>query len=261
MVHSLTLPATRRRAFAVWARWRREILASFAFTAAGLFATAVRDYANRTSIPHQRDSVVSLDRVIGFGTTPTERLQGWLYSGHPGVLDGFCLALHIAWFILPALLTAYVVFRRWDLVRSYAVARTGILYVSLIAFFLLPTEPPWMALDVHRVLAIGRDAPVNADWNTVAAFPSLHVAVPAVQAFWLRNNGMPRAALAFAAFTILTIFMAVYTGEHYVVDAIAGIALAYGMACLANSRWGGVGAWVDRVRTTAFSAQQTPRAD
>jgi hypothetical protein len=237
-LEALTFPASRRLSRRIWARWRREILASLAFTAAGLLAATLRDYANHTSIPHQRDSVASLDRLIGFGTTPTERLQGWLYSGHAGLLDGLCLALHISWFFAPALLTAYIVFRRWDLVPSYAIARTGILYVSLVAFFLLPTEPPWMALHVHRVLAMGHDAPVNADWNTVAAFPSLHVAVPAVQAFWLRSRGMGRLAAAFGVYTILTALMAVYTGEHYVTDALAGAALAYGMVRLSSVRWG-----------------------
>ena len=32
--------------------------------------------------------------------------------------------------------------------------------------------------------------------------------------------------------------MAVYTGEHYVTDALAGAALAYGMVRLSSVRWG-----------------------
>ena len=234
LTRPLTFPATRRLASRLWTSRRREIVACVAFPAAAMLAAAIRDLANRTPIPHQREYVIRVDRAIGFGTTPTERLQGWLYTGHASALDWASLALHISWFFVPALLTVYIIFRRWELVRSYAIARTGILFVALIPFFVVPTEPPWMALHVHRVLSIASDAPVNADWNTVAAFPSLHVAVPAVQALWLRRHGMTRLALVFAVYTVLTAAMAVYTGEHYVADVVAGVVLAFLMASLAS---------------------------
>jgi hypothetical protein len=226
---ALTFPATRRLVSRFQTRWGAELLTLGMFGLAGLGAETLRGYANRTSIPRQSESVIRLDRIIGLGATPTERLQSIPWAGHSDAIAWSFLALHISWFVVPALLTVYIVFARRELAWSYAIARTGILYVSLVFFLLLPTEPPWMALHVHRVLEVAGKAPVNADWNTVAAFPSLHVAVPAVQALWLRRQGMRKLAATFAVYALLTALMAVYTGEHYVTDAIAGVALAYFM--------------------------------
>ena len=192
-------------------------------------------------MPHQTDAIVSADRALGFGTTPTERLQSWIPTGPHDWVAWMMFVVHTAWFIIPGVLTLYLIFHHWDDLPSYAIARTGLLFAAVIFFVFLAVEPPWMALGVPRLLTGTYTAPLaRADPNPLAAFPSLHVAVPAVQAMWLWSKRMRRLAYAFAAFTLLTIFMSIYTGEHYLIDAIGGVALAYVMVRLSAVDFGRV---------------------
>ena len=68
----------------------------------------------------------------------------------------------------------------------------------------------------------------------VAAFPSLHVATQTQIAIWMRRRWRPGAIL----FTIAAFFVfigSMITGWHYLVDGIAGVALAFGS--YAASQW------------------------
>ncbi|MBF6600094.1 MAG: inositol phosphorylceramide synthase [Dehalococcoidia bacterium] len=195
-------------------------------------AFAFRDAALAAGFPKQTAVLTDIDRLLGSGITPTERLQAAFPYGTHGWFALLMVEMHTSWFYVPGALTLYVILWRWDDIVSYAVARSGILFVAVLFFVLVPAAPPWMALPVTRVIEhspLGRTTP---DPNPFAAFPSLHVAVPAVQAMWLWSKRMRRLAYVFAAYTLLTIFMSVYTGEHYLVDAIGGLALAYVMVRL-----------------------------
>jgi len=68
----------------------------------------------------------------------------------------------------------------------------------------------------------------------IAAFPSLHVATQTQIAIWMRNWWRPGAILfALAAFFVFIGSM--ITGWHYLIDSIAGVALAF--ASYAASQW------------------------
>jgi membrane-associated phospholipid phosphatase len=62
--------------------------------------------------------------------------------------------------------------------------------------------------------------------NLVAAFPSLHVAFPFLAFLALRRAFGRIGWLAFA-YTLIVSFSVVYTGDHWVVDLVAGAAYAY----------------------------------
>ncbi len=62
--------------------------------------------------------------------------------------------------------------------------------------------------------------------NPVAAFPSLHAAFPFLGFLAVREVFSRRAAWAVLAWCVAVWFSVVYLGEHYVVDVIAGVALA-----------------------------------
>jgi membrane-associated phospholipid phosphatase len=62
--------------------------------------------------------------------------------------------------------------------------------------------------------------------NLVAAFPSLHVAFPFLAFLALRRAFGPIAWLAFG-YTLLVAFSVTYTGDHWIIDIIAGMAYAY----------------------------------
>jgi len=186
----------------------------------------LRGIADDTGMPREQGAL-RLERLIGLGTTPTERLQDWLYSGSAQPFDWAMGLVHLSWFLLPEAITLYVLVFRWDLFPQLAALRLGVLYAGLIGFFMLPTEPPWMAVHVVRILEVVNGEPLKVDSNTLAALPSLHVAMPAAIAMWLWCVRLPRCASVFTVFAAATIFALVYLGEHYLVDALAGLVLAY----------------------------------
>lgn len=226
LARGLTFPATRAsfaRGFERWPLFR--LVAWPALFLASLPYIALRGFADDTGLPRQRVAL-GIDRALGFGVTPSERLQDWFFSGELSTFDWFWLLVHMSWFFVPGAITGYVLIFRWPLFRSLVSVRLGVLYVAALCFLLLPTEPPWMTTDVTRLLDLKAGTVLNVDTNPVAALPSLHVALPAALAIWARAVGMRRWGLFFAVHTGLTAFDVVYLGEHMVVDVVAGIALA-----------------------------------
>jgi hypothetical protein len=80
-------------------------------------------------------------------------------------------------------------------------------------------------------MAHGGSAKVFAAFG-IAAFPSLHVATQTLVAIWMRYAWRPGQILyGFAAFFVFIGSM--ITGWHYLIDGIAGVALAFGSYGLA----------------------------
>jgi len=224
----LTLPKTRRRVASVFRRW--PILLRLCCWGGMVVASwpyiFLRGAADDTGMPREK-AALAIERLIGFGRPLTERLQEWFYSGSLRPFDWVMLGSHTAWFFVPGLITLYIVVFRWELFPQLAAIRLGVLYAGLVGFFLLPTEPPWMACHVVRILEVKAGAPLDLDANLLAAMPSLHVALPAALTMWLWTVRIRPWALLFVLYTALTTVDVVYLGEHYLVDALAGVALAY----------------------------------
>ena len=243
----LTLPATRRRLRMLFERWPAipRLLAW-----AGLFIASwpyifLRGIADDTGMPRAK-FVLPIERVIGLGETPSERLQGWFYTGGLSAFDWSLLWVHTAWFFVPVIVTVYVLVFRWELFGQLATVRLGVLYAGLIGFFLFPTEPPWMTTDVVRLLDIRAGEVLSADTNPVAALPSLHVALPSAIAMWLWQVRINRWAVVITVYAAVTVFEVVYLGEHYVVDVAAGLLLAF--AVVRASRYWSLPIGRDRAR-------------
>ena len=60
----------------------------------------------------------------------------------------------------------------------------------------------------------------------MAAFPSLHVAFPFLAFLALRRAFGRIGWLAFG-YTMLVAFSVIYTGDHWIIDVVAGMAYAY----------------------------------
>lgn len=194
---------------------------------------ALRGIADDTGVPHQREYVLAFDRVLGFGATPTERLQDLLFVGELRAFEWLFIVAYVSFFFAPLALATYLVVTRWRLFPQFLVVCALTQYTALVVFLALPTEPPWLALGVTRIIELRETAPVQIDPNQLAAFPSLHVGLPAAFAFWLWSVRIRSLAWAFAAVTAGVAFAVVYFGEHYVVDVIAGIAIGFAAAWIA----------------------------
>jgi hypothetical protein len=84
----------------------------------------------------------------------------------------------------------------------------------------------------YQTLLQGRTGTINLVFG-VAAFPSLHVAFVTLVWLWMRRVSRV-AALVFCAFSILMFIGSIVTGWHYLVDSLAGVAMAVG--CYVGAR-------------------------
>jgi hypothetical protein len=215
-------------------------LVVLAFLAYGLAAKAVPDLGLTVHYTPQ----IEADRLLGFGSLPTTWLQSHLYDGTTGALEVFSIVMYSSHFFAPLIL-AFLLWAVWDR-RGFTDLLFGLLAVSVlgeITFLLAPTAPPWLAGDsgliphVHHVikqglydlgfteLAARKDDP--ASYNVVAAVPSLHAAWPVIGLLVIRKHRMPAWLFAAqAALLVGVIFAIVYTGEHYLVDAVVGVLYA-----------------------------------
>jgi hypothetical protein len=188
---------------------------------------------------------IDVDRILGLGTLPTTWLQDHLYGGGTGPLEIVSLVMYVSHFLAPLLL-AFLLWAVWEK-RGFADLLFGLLAVSILAditFVLAPTAPPWLAAqhgliepvqpiltnalyDVH-LNALAEHKGDASSYNIVAAIPSLHAAWPVICLLVIRKYRLPRWLFATQmAIAIGVLFAIVYTGEHYLIDAIVGIAYAF----------------------------------
>jgi PAP2 superfamily len=241
-------------AFALYAnrggRFVRDWIPVFlAFLCYGLVAKAVPDLGLQVHYTPQ----IEIDEALGLGHLPTTWLQSHLYHGKTGALEIFSLLMYLSHFVAPVAL-ACLIWWRWP-GRGFGDLLYGIVMVSFlaeIAFLLAPTAPPWLAAEhglippVDPILKnslndLGLDELARAKgdaslYNVVAAVPSLHAAWPLIGLLVIRKHRLPGWLFCAQAFLTLGVcFAIVYTGEHYVVDILAGF--AFGLAAWWLVEW------------------------
>ena len=178
-----------------------------------------------------------------FGTVPTVWLQERLVDGTPQWWDALAALVYVTHFVAIPLLTAVAWFALRDRFREWVVAALTMSLVGIAGYVAYPAAPPWLASErgdigeVARISHVGWDVlhlevvgrlteAGQSGSNPVAAMPSLHAGAALLVALflWPSVSRIVRAALvAYAAAMALTL---VYTGEHYVVDVLAGWAVA-----------------------------------
>ncbi len=184
---------------------------------------------------------VRFDRALGGGVTPTNRLQRLLgRPGHVGPLEYGLSMVHWSWFIVPHGTLAYVLLRHRRVFERSAVMMAVCFDLGCVVYWLVPTAPPWWAGEhgsippVRRIMAEAGERFWGRLWqplysslqgNPFAAMPSLHFGTSVMAARVLSQVG-PAHATAGWAYALTLGFGLVYLGEHYVVDLLAGFALA-----------------------------------
>jgi membrane-associated phospholipid phosphatase len=163
-------------------------------------------------------------------------------------LHDYALSIvHWSWFMVPHGSMAYILLRHRDLYPRSAVLMAATFDLGCIVYWVLPTAPPWWAGEngnmprVRRIMVEAGDRFWGRLWrplydslegNPFAAMPSLHFGTSVMAARVLSAIGRGPAALGWSyAFTLG--FGLVYLGEHYLVDLLAGLALAEGVWRLA----------------------------
>ncbi len=235
-------------AAAFWQRRDSDFLLWSVYALVFVAFVLLRRYADEAGVPTSASYPISADRLLFAGTVPTVWLQARLYTpGAPRWLEYACMGVHMSYYFAPpaAALSLWLL-RRAVFVR-FVLALVGTYALGLLLHFVVPTAPPWLAAadgalpPIHRIMqetlagGIFDYGNAVAGGNDVAAMPSLHMAAAwliALAAWRMRRAAGVIASLYPAAM----LFALVYLGEHYVVDALAGMAVS-SLCWLLVPRW------------------------
>ncbi|WP_165966735.1 phosphatase PAP2 family protein [Actinomadura sp. 7K507] len=215
-----------------------------------------RGAADALGVPVHVASIAGIESALFGGEVPTVWLQEHLYRHPPWTAVWWevpITVVYVSHFVVPYVVGAWHWTRgaaRW---LFWSRRYVGVTVTALAIFILVPAAPPWMAARLDVIGPVQRTAgrgwsllgvdvaerlidTGQASVNLVAAMPSLHAAhaalVPAL--FWRGRGRTTRIALL--AYPAAMGFVLVVTGEHYVVDVLAGFALVAAV-CWACSRW------------------------
>jgi hypothetical protein len=195
----------------------------------------------------ESDSIIAVERTLFFGIVPTVELQRLFHD--PNQLSALNLvmsAVYLSHFLLPLGIGFFLWLKHRPIFFVYM---TALMLASFAAFFIaiaLPVAPPRFSGQYGEALA-ARDVMAdtfallgsepsswlygNINGNPIAAFPSLHAAYPFLAFLFVRRQ-FPKLAWPVLGYTFVVWFAVTYLGHHYVIDIIAGVALA-GLAYLA----------------------------
>jgi membrane-associated phospholipid phosphatase len=204
-----------------------------------LFAQ-LRALADEIGTPVQFAYAIQMEKALFLGWFPMTWLQDMFYShARLGILEGYTMFVYLSYFFVPHAVALAI--WRWDRqrFRQYVPAFLITIYIGLVVCALLPTAPPWMASEAGKIPTVyqivpdilNNEAPGlyqagenTAGTNAVAAMPSLHAAIPWLMVMACWNHRRVRWLAMWYAVSMS--FSVVYLGEHYFVDAMAGLAAA-----------------------------------
>ncbi|NYD58290.1 membrane-associated phospholipid phosphatase [Nocardioides marinisabuli] len=205
------------------------------------------DATNRLGFEVALTWPAQVDRTL-LGGVPTVWLQQHLVDGTTHWYDAAAALVYSTHFVAIPLLTAYVWFALRDRFVPLLASLLVFTVVGMTGYVVSPAAPPWLASQrgeigpVERVSHLGWEH-LHLDWisvltvsgqsgsNPVAAMPSLHAgsAMLVALVLWPVLGAAGRTlALGYVLVMGLTL---VYTGEHYVVDVVAGWLTAAAAAC------------------------------
>jgi membrane-associated phospholipid phosphatase len=228
-----------------WRRLLRVVLDWLPFTVVLMVYDLSRGLANTVSMPlHEHDIASAESRLFG-GSVPTVWLQHHLYSPHTvHWYDAVATLVYTTHFLATPMLAAVLWLRNRDIWVAYITRVIALSFAGLVTYVLFPEAPPWLAArdgfidPVSRLSARGwiwmhaghvqhlLDAAQRDGSNPVAAMPSLHTAFAAMIALFLAARMTSRWRHLLWLYPIAMGLVLIYTGEHYALDILAGIAYA-----------------------------------
>jgi membrane-associated phospholipid phosphatase len=215
----------------------------------------MRGIADDAGLPLHSTDLANADLTVALGLLPTQVLQD-AFRPAAGVDRVAILAtiVYMLHFVLP-LATGFALWL-WRRSQYYDFVAALILLslAGFMTYLLMPAAPPWY-LALHGQLngpdgqpvieylkpgafetlatALGFDGHYvysmtfgSANPNLVAAFPSLHVAYPFLS-FLVLRRAFGRVGWLALGYTALVAFSVIYTGDHWLIDGLAGMAYAY----------------------------------
>lgn len=237
-----------RRPVAAHATFLRDWWPPFAVFALYLYSRGLSDDLGLFSV-HVTEPITA-DRWLFGGVLPTEYLQAHLCgvpcekSTPPAWYDVVLTTVYYSHFFAAIGVAAYLWARNRTQWVRFMRRYLSVITIGVVCYVVYPMAPPWMAArdgylsdDVSRITGRGwfdlgsssghatAQQHISAVGNQVAAMPSLHVALSVLVAWWGIGRLRSRWRWLLVLYPSAMAFMLVYYGEHYVVDALAGLLL------------------------------------
>jgi hypothetical protein len=181
------------------------------------------------ALQHGR-SILSFERSLGLD--PELALDRWLASHHTlGTVASYYY--DNAHFVVTLGLLAWLWWARADVYRPLRNTLVAINLLGLLVFWLCPVAPPRMlagagfsdVVAASHTFGSWHTGSLAADADQLAAMPSLHLAWAAWCGLVLWQVTRRRAVRALAfAYPALTTLIVLCTGNHYLLDVLAGLA-------------------------------------
>lgn len=218
----------------------------------------LRSFADETLFAKTLNlQVLHFERWLFNGEIPTIRLQAAFYTaGEIQPWDIYLTLIHWSYFIVPHALAVWIWWRSTRDFQHYLAAMSMTLFLGLVIYFLIPTNPPWMAPEVidspiapvvtriMEPIAIELGGGLYAagyrivgESNPIAAMPSLHFAVTFLLVWAARGRGLWWEIAAWL-YSLSMAAALVYLGEHYIIDIVVG-GMVTTFAWYATKRWMG----------------------
>ncbi|HEV7401891.1 MAG TPA: phosphatase PAP2 family protein [Chthoniobacteraceae bacterium] len=200
--------------------WQYPVLMNVVFMTMGSTALKVAS--------HRRDAVLQQMDAMLVGTTPSLRAQTMVAPWLTETLS-FCYLLFFPYLLISWI---YYAWRGWPMLRRLFVGLFTIYAFGFLGYSFVPAAGPYLAMaDQFAVPLTGwaitrLNAYVVAHGsNGVDVFPSLHCAVSCFLLFFDRQHARRRFRLYVVPCTGLWL-ATIYLRYHYLVDVLAGFALA-----------------------------------
>ena len=184
---------------------------------------------------------IHIDSLLGGGVPPTVRLQRSLRDDTKVIpLDRVVAGVYSSW-LLPHLVLGWILMRHPEFIPRAAGRLAATYHLTTPFYWLVPTAPPWWASEsegemngeVQRVLRHvirdlrnqPRSETDNTPGNPWGSMPSDHIASAAITAMALSEINIAYGMLGWS-YVVLASFAVIYLGEHYLIDVLAGLAVA-----------------------------------
>lgn len=210
--------------FRVVSQWYPLALYTFFYYQTGLI--------NRVLIPSFLDEF-----FMNLDVTIFRKFPGYYMNSGEGnrFLDEFFHFFYFSYYlIIPG--TGILLYRKDErLFEKFVFQISSLFYLCYLVYVVLPVEGPLHLRDtIYREGGVFRaivDFIYEEGENPGAAFPSSHVAVTYLVAWW-GSRHLPRLKQVYWCIFLFLSISTVYCYFHYAVDVVAGIALAISMTFL-----------------------------
>lgn len=152
---------------------------------------------------------------------------------------------YLCWVPVPMIFAVYLFFTNRQQFMHFSLTFLFVNIIGFVIYYIYPAAPPWYVQ--HYGFKFNPHTPGNTaglvrfddffhagifaalyskSSNVFAAMPSLHSAYPLLTLFYGLKNRLGSINVLFALIMVGIWFAAVYSGHHYVLDVLAGIACA-----------------------------------